>query len=154
MKMLRPLFATQPRFTLLLLRLVLGFLCFVHGAQLVFGWFGGYGLSGSISAFTEKMAIPAFLAYLAVFSQFFGGLALIFGFATRIAALGIAVDLFVAIFLVHLPNGLFMNWYGNQKGEGYEYHLLAIAIALTLVIAGGGILSIDRSIAAPRKRYR
>ena len=83
-----------------------------------------------------------------------GGLALIFGFMTRIAALGIAVDMIVAIFLVHLPNGLFMNWYGNQKGEGFEYHLLAVAIALTLVIAGGGILSIDRSMAAPRERYR
>jgi len=154
MKFLNPLLATQPRFTLLLLRLVLGFLFFVHGSQLVFGWFGGYGLGGSINAFTEKMAIPAVLAYLAVFSQLFGGLALIFGFVTRIAALGIAVDMIVAIFLVHLPNGLFMNWYGNQKGEGYEYHLLATAIALTLIIAGGGILSIDRSIAAPRVGYR
>jgi Predicted membrane protein len=133
---------------------VLGFLFFVHGAQLVFGWFGGHGLSASINAFTEKMAIPVFLAYLAIFSEFLGGLALIFGFATRIAALGIAVDMIVAVFLVHLPYGLFMNWYGNQKGEGYEYHLLRIAIALTLVIAGGGILSIDRSIAAPRGRYR
>jgi putative oxidoreductase len=154
MKSLNPLFATQPRFTQLLLRLVLGFLFFVHGSQLVFGWFGGYGLGGNINAFTEKMAIPAFLAYLAVFSLFFGGLALIFGFATRIAALGIAVDMIVAIFLVHLPNGLFMNWNGDQKGEGYEYHLLAVAIALTLIIAGGGVLSIDRSIATPRKQYR
>src|SRR6266446_7687142 len=147
MQLLNPLFATRPRFTLLLLRLVFGFLSFVHGSQLVFGWFGGYGLGGSIGAFTEKMAIPAFLAYLAVFSQFLGGLALIFGFMTRIAALGIAVDMIVAIFLVHLPNGLFMNWYGNQKGEGYEYHLLAIAIAVTLVIGGGGLLSVDRRIA-------
>jgi putative oxidoreductase len=83
-----------------------------------------------------------------------GGLALIFGFITRIATLAIAVDMIVAIFLVHLPNGLFMNWYGSQKGEGFEFHLLATAIALTLVIAGGGILSIDRSIAAPREGYR
>jgi putative oxidoreductase len=154
MKFLNPLFATQPRFTLFLLRLVLGFLFFVHGSQLVFGWFGGYGLSGSIGAFTEKMGIPAFLAYLAVFSQFLGGLVLIFGFITRIAALGIAVDMIVAIFLVHLPNGLFMNWYGSQKGEGFEFHLLATAIALTLVIAGGGMLSIDRSIAESREGYR
>jgi putative oxidoreductase len=154
MTFLNPLFATHPRFTLFLLRLVLGFLFFVHGSQLVFGWFGGYGLSGSISAFTEKMAILAFLAYLAVFSQFLGGLALIFGFMTRIAALAIAIDMIVAICLVHLPNGLFMNWYGNQKGEGFEYHLLATVIALTLVIAGGGLLSIDRSIAAPREGYR
>src|SRR3954447_856316 len=98
MQWLKPLFATQPRWTLLLLRVVLGFLSFVHGSQLMLGWFGGYGLGGSISAFTEKMAIPPFLAYLAVFSQFFGGLALIFGFATRIAALGIAVDIIVAVF--------------------------------------------------------
>lgn len=154
MKFLNPLFTTQPRFTLFLLRLVLGFLFFVHGSQLVFGWFGGYGLSASISAFTEKMAIPAVLAYLAVFSQLLGGLALIFGFMTRMAALAIAVDMIVAIFLVHLPNGLFMNWYGGQKGEGFEFHLLATAIALTLVIAGGGILSIDRLIATPREGYR
>jgi putative oxidoreductase len=152
MKFLNPLFATQPRWTLLLLRLVLGFIFSVHGSQLVFGWFGGYGLGGTISAFTEKMAIPPVLAYFTVFSQFLGGLALIFGFLTRLAALGIAVDMIVAIFMVHLPYGLFMNWYGNQKGEGYEYHLLAIAIALTLTIAGGGILSIDRSIAAPKLR--
>src|SRR3982074_3081818 len=105
MKFLSPLFATQPRFTLFLLRVALGFLFFVHGSQLVFGWFGGYGLSASISAFTEKMAIPAILTYLAVFSQLLGGLALIFGFMTRIAALAIAVDMIVAIFLVHLPNG-------------------------------------------------
>src|SRR5258708_14969068 len=107
-----------------------------------------------MSAFTEKMAIPPFLAYLAVLSQFFGGLAVIFGFMTRVAALAIAVDMIVAIFLVHLPNGLFMNWNGSQKGEGFEFHLLATAIALTLVIAGGGMLSIDRSIAAPREGYR
>ena len=87
MKFLNPLFATQPRFTLFLLRVALGFIFFVHGSQLVFGWFGGYGLSASI-------------------------------------------------------------------GEGFEFHLLATAIALTLVIAGGGILSIDRSIAAPREGYR
>jgi putative oxidoreductase len=153
MKVLNPLFATQPRFTLLLLRLVLGFVFFLHGLQLVFGWFGGSGLGGTINVFTEKMAMPAFLAYLAVFSLFFGGLALIFGFATRIAALGIAVDMIAAIFLVHLQYGLFMNWYGNQKGEGYEYHLLAAVIALTLIIAGGGVLSIDRSISAPRREY-
>ena len=120
-------------------------LFFVHGSQLVFGWFGGYGLGGSINAFTEKMAIPAFLAYLAVLSQFFGGLALIIGFVTH--GFGIAADMAVAIFLVHLPNGLFMNWNGNQKGEGYEYNLLAIAIAVTLVIGGGGLLSVDRRIA-------
>jgi putative oxidoreductase len=154
MKFLNPLFATQPRFILLLLRLVLGFLFFLHGSQLLFGWFGGFGLTGTINTFTEKMAMPVFLAYLAIFSQFFGGLALIFGFVTRLAALGIAIDMIVAIFLVHLPYGLFMNWYGNQKGEGYEYHLLAGAIALTLVIAGGGVLSVDRSISAPKAGYR
>src|SRR5258708_27497765 len=115
MTFFNPLVATQPRFTLFLLRLVLGFLFFVHGSQLVFGWFGGYGLGGSIGAFTEKMAIPAFLAYLPVFSQFLGGLPLLFGFITRIAALGIAVAYIFATFLVHLPNALFIHWYCNQK---------------------------------------
>jgi putative oxidoreductase len=148
MKLLHPLFATDPRWTLLLLRLVLGVIFFLHGCQLVFGWFGGFGLAGAIGTFTEKMGMPVVFAYLAVFSQFLGGLGLIFGFLTRIAALGIAVDMIVAIVRVHLPYGFFMNWYGIQKGEGYEFQLLAAAIALTLTISGAGVLSIERRIAA------
>lgn len=154
MKLLHPLFATRPRWTLLLLRLALGVIFFLHGCQLVFGWFGGFGLAGTIDAFTEKMGMLPVFAYLAVFSQFLGGLGLIFGFLTRIAALGIAVDMIVAIVRVHLPYGFFMNWYGSQKGEGYEFHLLAFAVALTLTIAGAGVLSIDRRITAANEAFR
>jgi putative oxidoreductase len=79
-------------------------------------------------------------------TEMFGGLGLILGFLTRIPALGIAVEMVGAIFLVHLPNGFFMNWAGNQKGEGFEYHLLAIAVAATLLLRGAGAYSVDRAL--------
>jgi putative oxidoreductase len=97
--------------------------------------------------FTEKMGVPAFLAFLAILAESGGALALISGFLTRVAAFGIACNMVVAIFMVHLPNGFFMNWFGKQQGEGFEYHLLVIAIAIALIIKGGGRWSIDGLIA-------
>ncbi len=85
-------------------------------------------------------------AILAILAEFLGGIGLVFGLLTRIAAFGIACVMAVAVALVHAPNGLFMNWTGNQKGEGFEYHILAIAIALTLMVRGAGALSLDRLI--------
>jgi len=93
------------------------------------------------------MGIPAAFAILDIAAEFLGGIGLIVGFLSRIAALGIAVDMLVAIGLVHLRNGIFMNWYGNQKGEGYEYHLLAITICIVIMVKGGGALSVDRALA-------
>jgi putative oxidoreductase len=129
------------------LRLLLGIVFFPHGAQKVFGWFGGAGFSGTMGMFTEKMGVPAFLAFLAILAESAGALALISGFLTRVAAFGIACNMVVAIFMVHLPNGFFMNWFGKQQGEGFEYHLLVIAIAIALIIKGGGRWSIDGLIA-------
>jgi len=94
------------------------------------GWFGGYGFTGTMGFFTGMMHIPALFAFLAIAAEFFGGLGLIFGFLTRIAALGIFSNMVVAITLVHYQYGLFMNWSGTQKGEGYEYHLLVLAITV------------------------
>ena len=93
--------------------------------------------------FTGMLHIPAAWAFLAIVTEFFGGLALIAGFLTRLAAIGIAIDMLVATFMVHLQFGFFMNWFGAQKGEGYEFHLLAIAIAVFLAIQGAGAFSLD-----------
>jgi len=146
--MLKILTSSPNDFTLTFTRLVAGSLFFAHGAQLGLGWFGGYGYSATMSFFTQQLHIPAPFAFLAIAAQLLGGLGLIAGLFTRIAAFGIGVTMATAALLNHLPNGLFMNWYGSQKGEGFEYHLLAIAIAVTLVIRGGGALSLDRLLAA------
>jgi putative oxidoreductase len=140
------LFGTQSQISSLLLRLGLGAVFLPHGAQKVLGWFGGYGFEGTMGFFTGSLHIPAFFAFLAILAEFGGALALIAGFFTRIAALGIASLMVVAVAMVHWQNGFFMNWYGNQKGEGFEYHLLAVVIAVTLVVTGGGKFSVDRAI--------
>ena len=129
-----------------LLRLVLGVIFFAHGSQKMLGWFGGYGFKGTMAFFTQTMHIPAFFAFLAITAEFFGGIGLILGLLTRVAAFGIACNMLVAIFMVHLPNGFFMNWTSQQKGEGFEYHLLALAITAALMIRGAGAFSLDRVI--------
>jgi putative oxidoreductase len=144
--MFRKLIWTTDDFALTVLRLVLGIVFFAHGAQKMLGWFGGYGFSGTMGFFTHQAHIPALFAFLAICAEFFGGLGLILGFLTRIAAFGITCNMVVAILTVHLPNGFFMNWGGNQKGEGYEYHLLVMAVTIALMIRGAGALSIDRAL--------
>jgi putative oxidoreductase len=129
--------------------LTLGIVMFPHGAQKVLGWFGGNGFNGSFHFFTDQMHIPAVFAVLAIAAEFLGSLGLIFGFLTRLAALGIAVEMLVAVKMVHGANGFFMNWMGNQKGEGFEYHLLAIGLALIVLIYGAGKASVDAAIAKP-----
>lgn len=143
--MLKRIFATDAEVAPAILRLVLGVVFFPHGAQKVLGWFGGHGFSGTMHGM-ESQGIPALFAFLAILAEFGGSIALITGFLTRIAAAGITTVMLVAIAMVHAKNGFFMNWMGNQKGEGFEYHLLAIAIGVALMIKGGGIASIDRAI--------
>lgn len=131
---------------LLALRLALGVIFFAHGAQKVLGWFGGHGLSATVAGMGH-MGIPAPLAYLAIAAEFLGGLGLIFGVLARLSALGILVDMVVAVLLVHASNGFFMNWetqagHVAPHGEGFEYHLLAIAIALMVLLAGPGRLAL------------
>ena len=109
--------------------------------------YGGYGFTGTLGFFTSKLGIPTVFAFLAIMAEGIGWAGLITGLLTRVAAFGIAVNMAVAVYMLHLQNGIFMNWFGNQKGEGYEYHLLAIAIGIALIIRGGGKWSIDRAIA-------
>jgi putative oxidoreductase len=144
--MFRKLLATSDDWTLTLLRLVMGVIFFAHGAQKTFGWFGGYGFSGTMGFFTQMMHIPAPFAFLAICAEFLGGVGLILGALGRIAAFGITCNMLVAILMVHHNFGLFMNWSGQQKGEGFEYHLLAIAIAVVLMARGSGAFSVDRAL--------
>lgn len=131
----------------LLLRVALGAIFFPHGAQKVLGWFGGYGFSGTMGFFTGMLHVPVLFAVLAIAAEFLGSLALLAGLFTRVAALGIAATMAVAAIMVHSQHGFFMNWSGSQKGEGIEYHLLAIGIALALVIQGGGKWALDSQVA-------
>src|SRR5437867_9932466 len=145
--MIRTICATDDSTATTILRLVLGVVFFAHGAQKMLGWFGGFGFAATMVMFTGMMHIPAPLAFLAIAAEFFGGLGLILGFLTRVAASGIAVNMLVAIATVHHSYGFFMNWTGTQKGEGFEYHLLVLAITVYLIIRGAGALSGDRATA-------
>jgi putative oxidoreductase len=136
------IFRTRNDFALAIPRLILGIVFFPHGAQKMLGWFGGAGFHGTIG-YLESQGIPALFAFLAMAAEFFGSLGLILGFLGRIAAFGIAVNMLVAIATVHLRNGFFMNWTGNQKGEGFEFHLLVLGIALLVMTAGSGAASLD-----------
>jgi putative oxidoreductase len=98
------------------------------------------------------MGIPPFFTVLAILTEFLGTIALALGLFTRAAALAIAIEMVVAVSLVHAQYGFFMNWYGNKQGEGFEYHLLAVGLAVVLMIAGGGALSLDRRIALEMSR--
>lgn len=141
------LFSTTDDAALTLLRVVLGVVMFPHGAQKMLGWFGGYGWSGTMGFFTGTMGVPALFAALAILAEFFGALGLITGTLGRVAAFGILSNMVVAVAMVHGKVGFFMNWTGTQQGEGFEYHLLAIAIALVIIWKGSGAASVDRVIA-------
>ncbi len=147
MKAVKLLCKTNSSLAPLLARLTLGIVMFPHGAQKMLGWFGGYGFTGTMHFFTQQMHIPAPLAFLAIMAEFAGSIGLILGCLSRVAAFGIATNMVVAIFTVHIHNGFFMNWNGNQKGEGFEYHLLAIGLALIVVFYGAGKASLDALIA-------
>ncbi len=135
--------ATDRDWTLLFQRVLLGVVMFPHGAQKLLGWFGGFGFSGTMDFFTGPLKIPSPIAFLVIIGESLGAIALIVGLGTRLAAFGIIAIMLGAIFMSHLDFGFFMNWFGNQKGEGYEYHLIAIALALPLVVRGGGLYSAD-----------
>jgi len=140
------LFATDGTLVPLILRLALAVVIFPHGAQKALGWFGGRGFTGTMENFT-KSGIPSGLASLAITAEFLGPLGIVIGLLTRVAAFGIACVMLVAIFRVHTPHGFFMNWTGKQKGEGFEFHLLALGLALALIVGGAGAWSVDALIA-------
>lgn len=144
--MLRRLILTRNDWAPAIARLVLGLVILPHGLQKLFGMFGGPGWNGFIGFMTQGMHVPYPLAVLAILAETAGALALILGFLGRVGAFGVAVNMLVATFLVHAPNGFFMNWGGNQKGEGFEYHILAVGLALIVMLAGSGAASVDLAL--------
>jgi len=142
--MLKWMLGTDGDWVITMVRIVLGVVFFAHGAQKALGWFGGAGLQTTVQVFREHLRIPAPLALLSVAAEFLGGLGLIVGLLSRIAALGIAVVMIVALLAVHRKFGFFMNWYGEKQGHGIEYHVLVLALALAVMIKGGGAFSLDQ----------
>jgi putative oxidoreductase len=130
----------------LVLRLTLAVVMFAHGAQKALGWFGGTGLRGTLD-FLRKSGVASPITALAIMAELLGPLGLAVGLLTRVAALGIAAVMLGAILTVHRRYGFFMNWYGNEQGEGFEYHVLAIGLAVALVLNGAGMWSVDAMIA-------
>jgi putative oxidoreductase len=151
--MLKKLFQTNDDVALLVLRVLLGVVFFPHGMQKLTTMFGGYGFEGTMGFFTGQLGVPAVFAFLAIMAEGLGWLGLITGFLTRVAVFGITCNMIVAVYMIHWHNGFFMNWYGamtsegKPAGEGFEFHLLVIAIGIALMIRGGGKWSVDKGVA-------
>jgi putative oxidoreductase len=144
--MFKKLIRTDDDFVSTILRLTLAIVFFPHGAQKVLGWFGGNGFSATMEYFTGTAGLPWIIALLVVLGEFLGSIGLAVGCISRFAAFGICLIMLGAVFMVHADNGFFMNWYGAQPGEGFEYHLLAIGLAVAVMIKGSGAFSIDRQL--------
>ncbi|MGE0326729.1 MAG: DoxX family protein [Polyangiaceae bacterium] len=136
---------------LLYQRVVLGAVMFPHGAQKLLGWFGGYGVSATIDHFVTHYHVPAPVAFLVVLGESFGALMLVLGLGTRFAAASISLIMLGAA-LSHVSVGFFMNWFGTQSGEGFEYHLLALGLALVVLFKGAGRYSLDSALASVAER--
>ena len=152
MNAIKQFFATdQQSWSLFVSRLALGAVLLPHGMQKVLGAFGGYGLSATIGAF-ESMGMPFILAILVILAEFAGSIGVLLGAGTRFMAFSIALTMSGAMFLGgHIHNGFFMNWFGTQKGEGIEYFILVIGLALALIIGGSGKFSFDNLISKKLK---
>lgn len=148
--LLHSLVRTDASFTATLARLALGVSILPHGLQKTFGWFGGYGFTNTVNWFTETMHVPWILAVAAVAAESIGALALLAGFATRLAALGVGAIYVTAVAMIHASNGFFMNWDNTQPGEGIEYFILGLALVAIVVIQGAGAWSVDRLLTRSR----
>jgi len=144
---MKRLFETDDSLRSLVQRAVLGAVMLPHGLQKLLGLFGGPGFEKSAQMLSQTTHLPTFFGVLAIIAESFGAVALVFGLLTRVSAAGIAAVMIGAVLTVHLDNGFFMNWMGNQAGEGFEYHLLVLALAIPLIWTGAGMWSIDRAIA-------
>ena len=140
------LFQTEDRWAPFILRIMLALVIFPHGAQKLLGWFGGNGFEGTMGFFTQQMGLPWVIAFLVIMGESIGALALAAGFLTRFTAASLGIIMLGAIATVHWPHGFFMNWFGAQAGEGFEYHLLVIGMGLSLMMTGAGKWSVDQII--------
>ena len=140
------LFNTNDDWTGLIIRLTVGLVILPHGAQKMLGLFGGYGFTGTMGYFTGTLNLPWLIALMVIVIEFMGALAIIAGFATRIWSALTVVLMLGIIFTSHVDNGFFMNWFANQKGEGYEYHLLVIGLSLAAILNGAGKYSLEKVV--------
>ncbi|MGV3615805.1 MAG: DoxX family protein [Fimbriimonas sp.] len=154
---MRGLLETRSDFALTLARVAAGAVMLPHGLQKTLGWFGGHGYSASMAYFTDTMGIPAPFAFLALVAETLGALGLIFGFLSRVSAFGVGATMLVAMLMAQLPNGFFMNWFGNQKGEGIEFSLLMLGLTGITILRGGGAWAVDgwivRHLSPARARH-
>ena len=144
--LLRRVLATEGDWGATVARVALGAVMLPHGAQKLLGWFGGYGFQATMGFLTTQVGLPYPIALLVILIESFGGLLLVLGLAGRVMAAGVAAVMVGAVVTTHLPNGFFMNWAGTQKGEGFEYHILALALALVVMLRGSGSASVDRAL--------
>jgi putative oxidoreductase len=144
--LLRRVLATEGDWGATVARVALGGVMLPHGAQKLLGWFGGYGFQATMGFLTTQVGLPYPIALLVILIESFGGLFLVLGLAGRVMAAGVAAVMVGAVVTTHLPNGFFMNWAGTQKGEGFEYHILALALALVVMLRGSGAASVDRAL--------
>jgi len=127
-------------------RVALGGVMLPHGAQKLLGWFGGFGFHATMGFLTTQVGLPYPIAVLVILIESFGGLFLVLGLGGRVMAAGVAAVMVGAVVTTHLANGFFMNWAGTQRGEGFEYHILAFALALVVMLRGSGAMSVDRAL--------
>jgi len=144
--MMQLIFRTNNDWTGVIIRLTTGLILFPHGAQKMLGLFGGPGFSDEMDFLTGTVNLPWLIALLVIVIEFIGSLSFIAGFASRVWAVLTIILMIGIIVSSHLDNGFFMNWFGNQKGEGYEYHLLVIGLCLAMLYNGSGKLSVDTAL--------
>jgi len=141
---MKKVFQTNSDWAGLFLRLSIGIVIFPHGAQKLLGWFGGYGFNGTMQFFTSTIGLPWIVGFFVIMLEFFGSLLLIAGLGSRILSLAFILLGIGIIFTSHIQYGFFINWFGTQKGEGYEYFLLLVGMSVALLFNGSGKLSADR----------
>ncbi|NVJ64661.1 MAG: DoxX family protein [Flavobacteriaceae bacterium] len=144
--MINKILKTESNWGALIARLTLGVVLFAHGAQKMLGWFGGYGFESTVEAFMTEMGLPWFVAFAVIIIEFYGSIFLILGLGSRLWSLAVAGLFMGIIFTTQLEYGFYMNWYGNQAGEGFEFSLLVIGIAVVVLINGGGKYAVDSRI--------
>jgi len=143
---LKKLLATSDSVSLTVIRSTVGIVILAHGLQKLFGWFGGHGVSGTIEAFDRYFGFPAAVTILVILAESFGALSLVLGFLSRFCAAAIGLVMLGAIYFVTGRWGFFMNWYSEQRGEGFELHVLVLGMVLALILEGGGRWSVDRAL--------
>jgi len=144
--MKQKIFSTNNDWTGVIIRLTIGLILFPHGAQKMLGIFGGFGFTGTMNFFTSNLHLPWLIGFLVIIIEFVGSISLIAGIASRVWSIAIIILMTGIIFTSHIQNGFFINWFGNQKGEGYEYHLLLIGLSLAMLVNGSGKYSLDKIV--------